>query len=380
MASTVVYLAETILPHARIEAETAYYLEGDTLNSAPLGELLAALTGQAIELVLSVSNATLTEVELNRRQARHLEKVLPYMLEESLLNAPETLWFSYRKSKDGQHYPVVICDKGVVAHIIEAFAQANVRLLGVWIDADLWSELAPLQVAFAQSTLLLPSAHSGLRVPTEQVGATFAALGLADLAVEELPLSAHLVQQLEQRIQHRQGNNLLHGEFAPQATSAGQKMWRDWRPAAYFSAVVFALLCVLTMLQTREYQHAAQATQQQSVKLYQQYFPGSSPPQLLQRQFETQLRRLQQSQQNNSAFMQLMYPVGQQFSNSNFRQLTPRRIQFDERDGHLSLDVSATEFAFVERFSNVLKENNVTASIGNSRTESGQVRARLKVE
>lgn len=377
MANTVVYLPETILPSANLAAEQAYYLAAGQLHSAPLGEVLEA--HDSVHLVLSVSNATLTEVQLNRKQARHLDKVLPFMLEESLLEAPQHLWFSYSKAKQSQHYPVVVCNKGLLTELLAFVATAQAKLVGVWVDAQLLSPIAPAQLVFENSTLLLPSAHNGLRVAKQNSAGVLTALGLTNLPGPE-PLTAKPLEQLQLSIQQGLGINLLHGELAPQATTTGQKLWQQWRPAVYFAAATVACLCVLTALQTRAYHQAATATQQQSAKLYQQYFPGTQPPQLLQRQFETQLRRLQQSQQSASAFMQLMYPVGERFSSATFAALTPQRIQFDERDGHLSLDVSAPEFALVERFSDALGDEDVAVSIGNSRTESGRVRARLRVE
>lgn len=379
MANTVVYLPETILPGAHLAAAQAYYLDAEGMQSAALGAVLKAKAGGKVQLVLSVSNATLTKVELNRKQARHLEKVLPFMLEEDLLETPKSLWFSHSKGKQTQHYPVVVCKKTILTDLLEFFAVAEVQLQGVWVDAQLLSSMAPAQIAFEHSILLLPSAHNGLRVAEENRAGMLAALGLTELPEAE-PLSAVHLERLGQNIQQSLGINLLHSDFAPQATSIGQKLWHHWRPVVYFSAAIVALLCVFTVLQTRAYLQAAAATQQQSAQLYQQYFPGSQPPQLLQRQFETQLRRLQQSQQSASKFMQLMYPVGEGFSSNGFAALTPQRIQFDERDGHLSLDVNAPEFALVERFSDTLSKEGIAVSIGNSRTESGRVRARLRVE
>src|SRR5699024_487508 len=249
MANTVVYLPETILPGAHLAAAQAYYLDAEGMQSAALGAVLKAKAGGKVQLVLSVSNATLTKVELNRKQARHLEKVLPFMLEEDLLETPKSLWFSHSKGKQTQHYPVVVCKKTILTDLLEFFAVAEVQLLGVWVDAQLLSSMAPAQIAFERSTLLLPSAHNGLRVAEENRAGMLAALGLTELPEAE-PLSGVHLERLGQNIQHSLGINLLHSDFAPQATSIGQKLWHHWRPVVYFSAAIVALLCVFTVLQT----------------------------------------------------------------------------------------------------------------------------------
>ncbi|UWN52260.1 hypothetical protein ASALC70_04504 [Alcanivorax sp. ALC70] len=43
---------------------------------------------------MTSAEALLTGVTLSRKQARHLQRVLPYLLEEQLLEPPEALWFA----------------------------------------------------------------------------------------------------------------------------------------------------------------------------------------------------------------------------------------------------------------------------------------------
>ena len=73
-----------------------------------LDEALADCQGGNVSVVVSVSCARLTHVNLSRKQARHLQRVLPYLLEEQLLDNPDDLWFVSRKGA-GDHYQVAAC-------------------------------------------------------------------------------------------------------------------------------------------------------------------------------------------------------------------------------------------------------------------------------
>src|SRR5690625_2483891 len=109
MVDTVLYIPERVLGEAELDEVPCYAITAQGITHAPLAEQLAALAGTAVKLVLSVANVTLTEVALTRKQARHMDSVLPYLLEENLLEPAETLWFSYQRAAKGtQHYPVAV--------------------------------------------------------------------------------------------------------------------------------------------------------------------------------------------------------------------------------------------------------------------------------
>src|SRR5699024_5226532 len=265
MANTVIYLPESALDSSDLDAEIAYYLsdDGETLTAASLQEAMAHFAQSEVNVVISASNTTLTWVELNRKQARHLDKVLPFLLEESLLNAPETLWFSHQKAvKNSNQYPIIVCDKEKIAAFIAYFMQHSCRLVGLWVDAQLWSGLAPAQVALPNSTLLMHASHSGLRILTGSLDATVSALGLADETFTAHNLNSDLLQQLMSAIRNSKGINLLHGEFSAKTTSTEQKLWQEWKPSVYFVAAAFVFACILTVVQTSQYKKAAHTTQQ----------------------------------------------------------------------------------------------------------------------
>src|SRR5699024_764143 len=99
MTNTVLYITEPVLSVDTIGMQHCYLVHDGEIEQGDLSAVSSQLHEKSVAVVLSVADTTLTQVELNRKQARHMQSVLPYILEESLLAAPETLWFSYQSPK-----------------------------------------------------------------------------------------------------------------------------------------------------------------------------------------------------------------------------------------------------------------------------------------
>lgn len=381
MTNTVLYITEPILSADDIGTQHCYLIHNGEIEEGELSSFAAHLQQQAVKVVLSAADTTLTQVTLNRKQARHMQAVLPFVLEESLLASPENLWFSYQTPRRGVSlYPVVVCNKSALKRLYTYFQQQQWYVTGVYVDAQLWQQRAPVMITAASKVLIVQSAYEALIVDEAQVDVAIRALELDSDGFSTQTLSEELVLELEQAIAQQQGINLLHSELPPMSTSAQQLLWQEWRSVVYFAATVLVAVWGLLYVQTYQYQQAAKEAQQQAVALYQTLFPQASRPQLLQREFENQLRRLQSDGRGESAFVSLMTPVATQLSGQEFERLQPLRFQFDERESSLSFDITAPEFAQIEKLRNMLHEQGMKVSIGNSRSADNGVTARLKVE
>ena len=109
--SALIYLAPGAFQDALVDARVLFQeSRADSPRQGRLGEALEALSGRAVNLVVTSAEALLTSVTLSRKQARHLQRVLPYLLEEQLLEAPEQLWFASGKAEHGR-YPVAVINR-----------------------------------------------------------------------------------------------------------------------------------------------------------------------------------------------------------------------------------------------------------------------------
>ena len=61
-------------------------------------------------------------------------------------------------------------------------------------------------------------------------------------------------------------------------------------------------------------------------------------------------------------------------------KVEPKRLQYDQRDNTLLLDVGAKDYAQLEQLQNALKQQGARASIANYRNGAQGVSARIKVE
>lgn len=380
MASTVIYITEPILKATQLGEQSCYAMSDGVIKQANFAALLQQHQGQHIEIVLSAADVTLTEVTLNRKQARHMQAALPFILEESLLDTPNSLWLSYKNAKRGEHnYPVVVCHKAGFERLYTYIQEQQCLLAAVWVDAQLWQSLAPAIITLDNSALIIQAQHQALCVPQALTEASMDALGINRDEFTAYSLSDELLHQLAEAASAKRGVDLLHGQYPPMSQSSHLQHWREWRPLAYFSSAILVLVGVLMVVQTHQYKRAALEAQSRSIALYQSLFPQAARPQLLQREFENQLRRLQHSGQDSSLFMGLMTPVATSLSSKEFKALKPLRFQYDEREAALSFDITAPEFGHIETLRNTLQAQGMQVTIGNSRSAEQGVTARLKV-
>ncbi|MFC6330810.1 GspL/Epsl periplasmic domain-containing protein, partial [Alloalcanivorax gelatiniphagus] len=114
-----------------------------------------------------------------------------------------------------------------------------------------------------------------------------------------------------------------------------------------------------------------------AAQLYQSLFPGDRATSGLRRQFEARLARLGAGEAGGSTLFAVLPAVATTLSGS---EVEPKRIQFDQRDGSLVLDLGAKEYDQVEKLQTALQQKGVRATIANYRNGASGVTARVKVE
>ncbi|QJX01642.1 hypothetical protein HML84_02790 [Alcanivorax sp. IO_7] len=118
---------------------------GETPERLTLAQALNERAGAAVDLVVTSAEALLTGVTLSRKQARHLQRVLPYLLEEQLLEPPEALWFATGKAEHGR-YPVAVINREALEALLAACREAGVRAARLRVDADLLAPETPVLI------------------------------------------------------------------------------------------------------------------------------------------------------------------------------------------------------------------------------------------
>ncbi|MCH8542932.1 MAG: hypothetical protein LAT61_05110 [Alcanivorax sp.] len=389
-----IYLAAGALRAEQPSDVAAYWrtADGDTAGGL-LEDALAQARGD-VHLVLSSGDALLTRVALSKRQGRHIQKVLPYLLEESVLGRNEELWYAHGKALDEQ-YPVVACERDGLEQLLDWCREAgHVRIAGAWVDADLLRDQAPCMVLQqglqasvehsagdrAPDVLCVPAPGQALLLPVAEATALPALMGLGDADFQHIDDAGELFSHFARAISAGDRIALLHGALRPQKGSAGmqQTLLAPWIPVARLSAVVLVCVWGLLLVQKWQYEAAAQEAAQASVALYQELFPAASRPQMIVTEFQTQINRLSGGA-GGSGFLALMGPTGEIIGAAADQGVVPRRLQYDERDSVLLLDLNAQDFSALESLREQLQSAGLSAEIGTARSQASGVTARMRV-
>ena len=384
MSTSLILLLPRREPGSAAAARTCRWLLADGTSgegSLEQAALACAKLRASVDLVLPASDAVLASVSLTRRQAKHIRKVLPYLLEDRLLDAPEELWFAHGKPS-GQSYPVLGCRRDELDQYLALVAEAGAGLRGVWVDADLLAnEHGALLATYDENdSLWLRDREQSLVASAKDIAELRATQGQeADEGLTELD-SQTFIDQLRAALGRvpPTGLNLLYGELRPRAPQqqAGGGWQNDWLPVARFAALVLVAVWLFTWLQKLSYEQAARDAQQRVASMYEQLFPDDRAV-AVERQLRQRLS-VMGAGGGGQDFLSLVAPLGQSLS-SNGSELELRRIQYDETDGIVHIDVRASDFESLEAIRDRIQAGGLAAEITEGRSQGDRVTARLRV-
>lgn len=381
MADTaLIYLAPGAFHQTLAQAPVLFQPRADQAPwQTTLAEALDAVAGGDVQLVVTSLEGTLTGVTLSRKQARHLQRVLPYLLEEQLLEAPEALWFAAGKVEHGR-YPVAVIARESLEALLALCHERRVRPLNLKVDADLLAGHAPLIIGVDGWGTLIMERDQAL-VGDEQQRETLLALHHdEEREFTRLDDAATLCERLREAIGRDQGVEILQGPYVQrQKARSGPSPWAPWKPVMGLAAAVFLVALASLWVQQWRYSRAADRSFQQSAQLYKSLFPGDRATAGLRRQFKARLAHLSSAggERSDSSLFQMLPAVASTLSGSTVK---PKRLQFDGRDGSLLLDLGAKQYSDLEKLQAALREKGVNATIANYRNGARGVTARVKVE
>jgi general secretion pathway protein L len=355
--------------------------EAGDAREARLGEVVeqAVASGQRLFLVFASADVLMTRVRLTRKQAKQLQRALPYLLEDDLLEPPEQLWYAWTRPA-GDHYPVLACDREALTRLRGWCLEQGVDLAGASSDAALLADRAPLRLADEHSVLLLPDERQALTVTPAEEASVRAALAPDEEDWTEITGRAAVLEALARGRARDQYVELLHGEMRPPAVGSDRNWsWRQWRPLAGLAAAVLVLVCALLGVQQWRYEKAAEALRQSSSELYKELFPRDRATARLRAQFRQRLNSLGAGGQAGRGFLDLMAGVGDTLAEYRSQGVTTRRLQYSEREGNLQLELRADGYEAVEAVRKQLAEQGLKAEIATARDDGDGVTARLRV-
>jgi len=377
--TTLLWLAPGALQTENLAAHAASCYRGAGVAQGSVADLLKEAAAPSLTVVLSAADALVTEAELTRKQARHLAKILPFLLEDQLIDAPDSLWFASGKAVSGV-YPVVACDREGLDRLVAAFDALGTAVTSLVVDGQLLAQpqdQPPVMVRHQGYELLLPVAGQALVVPEADAAAT---LALLDIDVESVRVEAapDLLQQMPQVFAKGRYAELLHSALRPKQERSRGGVSSGWQQSAWLVAASVALVAMLLAGQAYYYEGEAQRSRAQAASLYNELFPGDQATAVLESQFRNRLARLGAGG-GGAGFLSLMLPVGETLRGQSSNGLAARRIQYDERESALTLDVSARDYESLEALRERIGQRGLQAEIANFRSQGDAVTARLRV-
>ena len=342
-----------------------------------LASLASAAGDQPCVLVLSAADALITSVQLARRQARHMRKVVPFLLEDQLTVPADSQWFAWGE-RVGDQYPVAAVDREELTALLAAFREAGIHLASVRIDGLLLSPDGHGRYRLGDYELLVLEAGRVIALPQAALDDGLKALGVDAQSLPEAIPEDETLARLQRAVDAGRGAELLHGELTPrrkQKDRAAPRVPQQWHRPAVVSLSLLALAWVILAVQAWTYQQRADEAAQQARALYEQLFPGDRAVRL-----EAQFRaRLEGGAAGGDGFLALIGAAGEAVAAFREQGVQPRRIQYDERQDALELELNAPDYETLELLQQGIRDKGLQAEIANFRNQGEVVTARMKV-
>lgn len=343
------------------------------------GTLSEALDVQAQgtpALVLSAADVLLTSVSLSKKQARHMQKILPYLLEERLAVEPESQWYAVGKAVAGV-FPVIALQAQPLRHLHQWLTERGIEIAGIAVDAQLLAHKAPAIISDLQQVMLLQPGGEALSLPADQFESFATAMELNTEPYQRLTLSecnSELASHWPQRIE------LLHSELRIEKPRASRlhQLPEVWRRTGIAAGVLLLLLWSMAWIQAWQYDRLEGRVSNQAVALYQSLFPGDRATARLSKQFRSRVAQFGGSGEGD-AFVAMMAPVGAALAQQRDQGTQPKRLVYEQRDGVLVLDVEANSYEQLEKLKAVIEQGGLAVELANFRDQGERVAARIKV-
>ena len=258
---------EHVAEWVELGPENALLASGQFQWPDELAAFAPNLKEKDLHLLLPTSNVLLTDVQVPEKQQKHIDKVLPYLMEDSIAGNVDELHFVVADKLSNSRVLAVAVNHDHMAFVLQQCAQCGLDPVRVSVDA--------LGLAFAedQLTVLVESKRVTLRQSNGQA-LNFDREGFADL----LPLlraekSLHVISadaefeineaDSREEVDHalaylarqlnRSNVNLRQAQYAP--ASEWKAHWLTWKPLvkAFAFAALFAYALVLGDLAFMKY-------------------------------------------------------------------------------------------------------------------------------
>ncbi len=368
----------------RVASATGKWLS-DTFYTGDINLLAESIAGATVTLILPGQRVVSQTVETDLKDRRLLAKVIPYQIEDDIVDSIEELAFAYGPITDGQ-LPVVYVDEPFAAEVIaelEALGADVKRCVVDYIelarDSNQW-----LLIQDGETLLVANGLLSGFVVEKD-----LAALYLTSACAENPPENVLLVAEDEESL--AQLTALLPAELLQNENLALQKevggfwdflktqtkplvdfrlgrlarklpfaeWWRQWKIPASAATAAFLLALLASWSQLNAAKKAQRQIFAERDAMFRQVVTGNGPIQDPVRTLKGKLGNTNQGE--SSRLIAMMSFVGPVMATNKDVKLTSFHYAHD--GGELLLSLEAKDIATLEALRSKIAEAGLVAEI-----------------
>ncbi len=357
---------------------------GTLAGAAELVQLQERAGGRPIIGLAPASELLFREVTLPGRLNRQTMKALPFLLEEQIASDVESLHLVVLSSQERQ-VRLVAVDKERMGQWLSCFAEAGLELKTLVPDVltlplqeeGIWSA-----VELNGHWLVRQSEWAGLQAEPEWLSALFTTFDPAPVVVsfsapprdcpgEWRSQPAELAMQLMAQGAVTARGNLLTGPYRKQPE--WQRLFQPWRKVAMVAGLFLVLLLADQLILLHNMQQESQQLKLQTVRLYQQLFPGEKRVINPKQQMTQHLKALS-GRSSHEGFLQQIMKLVPMFA--QLPTLRPDQLRYDDSHGEFRLQATGDGYQDFDRFRQLVAQQ-FEVKPGDMKSEGGKVQGTL---
>lgn len=358
----------------------------------------------AFRFILSGENYVCRWLTLPGVQPRHLNKALPFALEESFIE-DVSQYHIVTASKVGKFTHQIYCSKtDTLERLIEACALHHIQL----------RQLIPETSLIPTNCLLHYGEYWLINIPEVAEAKVHQSALIAYLEAVCTDLGDDVISSLTIIDKNLDAANLLkmqietsfsdtfkaievqHGGFEQPRKKALEKDCKDlltsqfrpaeikidkpalwWKPVAILAACWALFSFTQTVMENKRLIEQQQQVKEMTISLYEELFPGERV-RFLERQIRTKING--GGKANDTGFMVLLYKTSAAYQKvSQQKQVEWQNVRYNVRQDLLVIDLTAKTIADIQQFKASLEEEGLEVEIASATNESNGVKGRIRI-
>ena len=365
---------------------------GELESTAELSQLADKAARSEVIIAIPGQDVFLTQVTLPAGSKKHLDKVIPYALEEELAADIDTLHFAWPETK-ASTLPVAVVEKAHMQQWLGVLTESGIESnrwlpdifllpahenewhaieLGhsVLVRTSTWQGFAAEQAAFSELAPILSSEYDSPEKIVHYGPLDWpqppTVLEPADV---EVPMTIAVAA-----LQSNAEINLRQGAF--RAKRQRQSSSLPWKPLAIAASVLFVLAVALNGIKYWQLEQQRASLQAKSEQLYRDAFPNETRIVNLRAQLQQKIDRAGGSGGSDRSVLAALDSLQPAFQAEPSVKLELLRFQNNE----LRLQATADSFSQLEAFQRAAQNNGVAIEAGSMNNRGDQVSGALTIE